>query len=61
MRSLAQQVVKLEVEHHVAGRLEDMGPPAKVDGGSTTETEGDHMAGLKKECRPGGTWAKHPQ
>jgi hypothetical protein len=48
------------VEQHVAGRLEDMGPPAEVDDGSTTETEGDHVADLK-ECRPGGTWAEHPQ
>jgi hypothetical protein len=37
------------------GRLEDMGPPVEVDGGSTAATEGDHVAGLKAECRPGGT------
>jgi hypothetical protein len=36
------------------------GLPAKVDGGSTAETEGDHMASLI-ECRAGGTWAERPQ
>jgi hypothetical protein len=29
------------------GRLEGMGPPAEVDSDSTTEMEGDHMAGMK--------------
>jgi hypothetical protein len=43
------------------GRLEGMGPPAEVDGDSTTEMEGDHMAGMKGGgCRPSGTWAEHP-
>jgi hypothetical protein len=43
-----------------AGRLEGMEPPAEVDGGSTIETKGDHVAGMKVECRPGDTWAEHP-
>jgi hypothetical protein len=43
------------------GRLEDVGPPVEMDGGSTTELEGDHMAGLKEEYRPGGTWAERSQ
>jgi hypothetical protein len=37
------------------GRLKDVGPPAEVDGGSTAEMEGYHVAILKDECRPGGT------
>jgi hypothetical protein len=49
------------VEQLAAGRLEDMGPLGKVDGGSIAEMEGDHVAGLKEKCRPGGTWAEHPQ
>jgi hypothetical protein len=53
--------MELEVEQPATGRLEDVGPPAKVDGGSTAETEGDHIAGLKEECRPGGTWVECPQ
>jgi hypothetical protein len=48
------------VEQPAASRLEDVGPPAEVDGGSTAKMEGDHMAGLK-ECRPGGTWMERPQ
>jgi hypothetical protein len=47
--------MELEVEQPAAGRLEDVGPPAEVNGGSTAETEGDHVGGLKEECRPGGT------
>jgi hypothetical protein len=43
------------------GRLEDVGPPAEVDGVSTAVTKGGHMAALKVECRPGDTWAEHPQ
>jgi hypothetical protein len=42
------------------GRLEDMGPPTEMDSGSTVEIEGGHVAGLKEECRPGGTWAERP-
>jgi hypothetical protein len=42
------------------GRWEDVGPPAEVDAGSTAMTKGDHMAGLKVECRPGGTWVERP-
>jgi hypothetical protein len=48
------------VEKPAAARLEDVGPPTEVDGGSTARTEGDHVAGLKMECSPGGTWAEHP-
>jgi hypothetical protein len=48
------------VEQPAAGRLEDVGPPAKVDGGSTTEMEGDHVVGLKEECRLGGTLVERP-
>jgi hypothetical protein len=51
---------ELEVEQLATGRLEDVGPPAEVDGGSITAMEGDHAAGLKAECRPGGIWAEHP-
>jgi hypothetical protein len=32
-----------------------------VDVGSTAVTMGDHMASLKAECRPGGTWAERPR
>jgi hypothetical protein len=46
------------VEQPTTGRLEDMGPPAEVDGGSTTKTKGDHVAILKEGCRPSGTWAE---
>jgi hypothetical protein len=49
------------VEQPVAGRLEDVGPPAEVDGGSTIEMKGDHMVGLKEECRLGGTWVERSQ
>jgi hypothetical protein len=49
------------VEQSAAGRLEDVGLPAEVDGGSTATTKGDHVAGLKLEYRPGGTWAERPQ
>jgi hypothetical protein len=48
------------VEQSTVGRLEDVGPPIKVDGGSTTETEGDHMTGPKEECRPGSTSTERP-
>jgi hypothetical protein len=47
--------------HQAMGRLEDMGPPTDVDGGSTTVTKGYHVAGLNLECAPSGTWAEHPQ
>jgi hypothetical protein len=50
--------VELTVEQPATGRLEDMGPPIEVDSDSTATTEGDHVAGLKAECRPGGTWAE---
>jgi hypothetical protein len=42
------------------GRVEDVGPPPEVDGDSTAETEGDHVASLKEGCRPSGTWAECP-
>jgi hypothetical protein len=61
MGSLAQQAAELKVEQPIVGRPKDMRPPAEVDGGTTTEMEGDHVAGLTEECRPGGTWAEHPQ
>jgi hypothetical protein len=47
------------VEQPTAGRLEDVGSPAQLDGDSTTETKGDHMAGLRV-CRPGSAWAECP-
>jgi hypothetical protein len=37
-----------------------MGPSAEVDAGSTAVMKGDHVAALKVECRPGGTWAERP-
>jgi hypothetical protein len=40
MGSLPQQAVELEVGHLAAGRPEGVEPPAEVDNGSTTETEG---------------------
>jgi hypothetical protein len=40
--------------------LEDVGSPAEMDGDSTIEAEGGHMAGLKEECRPDGTWVERP-
>jgi hypothetical protein len=43
------------------GRLEDVGPPAEVDGGSTATTKRGHVAVLKVECIPSGTWAERPQ
>jgi hypothetical protein len=49
------------VEQPVVGRLEGVGSPVKLDGDSTTKMEGDHVAGLKEECRPGGTWSECPQ
>jgi hypothetical protein len=52
--------MKLEVEQLSAGRLEGVGPPAEVDSGSTTKTEGDHVAGPMEECRPGGIWVERP-
>jgi hypothetical protein len=60
MGTLPQSATELEVEQPAMGRLEDVGPPAEVDGGSTAVMEGDHTAGLKAECRPGGTWAERP-
>jgi hypothetical protein len=53
--------MKLKVEQLATGRLEDVGLLAEVDGGSTATTKWDHVAGLKAECRPGGTWAEHPR
>jgi hypothetical protein len=53
--------VELEVDQPAEGRPDDVGPPAEVDGSSTAKLEGDHKAGLKEECRLGGTWAEDPQ
>jgi hypothetical protein len=61
MGNLPQLATELEVEQPAAGRLEPVGPPAEVDGGSTAMTMGDHVASLKVECRLGGTWAGYPQ
>jgi hypothetical protein len=36
------------VEQPTADRLEGVEPPAEVDGDSTGEMEGDHVAGLKE-------------
>jgi hypothetical protein len=60
MGSPPQHAAELGLEQPAAGRLEDVGPPAEVDGGSTAKMEGDHVAFLKEECRPGGTWAERP-
>jgi hypothetical protein len=60
MGSLPRQATKHEVEQPTAGRLEGVGPPAEVDGDSTTETEGDHMASLKEGCTRGDTWVWCP-
>jgi hypothetical protein len=61
METLPQLAAELEVEQPAAGRREDVGPPPEVDAGSTAVTKGDHVAGLKAECRPGGTWAERPR
>jgi hypothetical protein len=46
MGSQSQHAVKLEVEQTTLGRLKGVLPPAEMDGGSTIEMEGDHVAGL---------------
>jgi hypothetical protein len=48
------------VVQSTAGRLEDVGPPSEVDGGSTAVMKEGDVAGLKVGCRPGGTWAEQP-
>jgi hypothetical protein len=48
------------VEQPTAGKLEGVGPPAEVDGGSTAMTKVGHVAGLKAQCKLGGTWVEHP-
>jgi hypothetical protein len=53
--------MELEVDQPAVSRLDDMGPPAAVDGGYTTVVEGDHVAGLRAECRPGDTWVECPR
>jgi hypothetical protein len=58
MGTLTQPAAELEVEQPAAGRLEDVGPPAEVDSGSTAATERGHAASLKVECRLGGTWVE---
>jgi hypothetical protein len=55
METLPHLAAELEVEQPAAGRRKYVGPPAEVDGGSTAVMKGDHMAGLKVKCRPGGT------
>jgi hypothetical protein len=61
METLPQPAAELEVEQLATGRREDVGPSAKVDAGSTAAMKVDHVAGLKAECRPGGTWAERPR
>jgi hypothetical protein len=53
--------MELVVEQPTMGRLEGVGPPTEVDGDFPAEMEGDHMAGLREECRPGSTWEECPQ
>jgi hypothetical protein len=60
MESLPWQATELVVEQLAVARLEGMGPPAMVDGDSTAEMEGDHVASLKEGCRVGGTAVEHP-
>jgi hypothetical protein len=47
--------MELELEQLTVGRLEGVGPPVEVDGDSTVETKGDHVAGLMEGCRPSST------
>jgi hypothetical protein len=42
METLCQPAAELEVEQPAVGRLEDMGRPAEVDGGSTAAMRGAH-------------------
>jgi hypothetical protein len=60
MKTLPQSAVELEVEQPAVGRLEGMGPPAEVDGGSNAAMKMGHVAGLKAKCKPGSTWVEHP-
>jgi hypothetical protein len=61
MKTLPQPATELEVEQPAMGRREDVGPSAEVDAISTATMKGDHVAGLKVECRPGGTWVERPR
>jgi hypothetical protein len=61
MKTLPQPAVEHMVEQPATDRLEDVGPPAEVDGGSTTAMEGYHVAALKAECILCGTWAERPR
>jgi hypothetical protein len=61
METLPKSIVELEVEQPATGRWEDVGPPTEVDACSTAVMKGDHMAGLKTECRPDDTWAERPR
>jgi hypothetical protein len=61
MKTLPQPAAELEVEQPIMGRWEDVGPPTEMDAGSTAAMMGDYVEGLKAECRPGGTWMKHPR
>jgi hypothetical protein len=60
MESQPRYAEELEVEPPAMGRLESVGPPAKVDGDSTAETKGDDVVGLKEDYRLGGTWVERP-
>jgi hypothetical protein len=40
MKTLPQPAAELEVEQPAVGTLEDVGPPAEVDGGSTAVMRG---------------------
>jgi hypothetical protein len=53
--------MELVVEQPATGRLENVGPPAEMDSGSTAMMKGGHTAGLKVGCRLGGTWVERPQ
>jgi hypothetical protein len=46
MGSLPQQPTELKVEQPALSKPEDVGSPAEVHGGSTIETEEDHMVDL---------------
>jgi N-acetylneuraminic acid mutarotase len=61
METLPQPAMELKVEQPATGRWEDMGTPTEVDAGSTAVMKGDHVVGLKAECKPGSTWADHPR
>jgi hypothetical protein len=53
--------MELKVEQIVVGGPADTELHAEVYGSPTIATEEDHTDGLQAECRPGVTWAEHPQ